>query len=130
MAFRCLANDPYVTDGVWFSLSKKVRRLKRRRARATIYVSKTARLAMKGKVRLRWETRRTVRSKKTGKRRRMWKRIHGGLRSVSIKPTGKRKRLRVTQRLKYKGRWRLRVTYLGKAPYRNSRARSVYFTVK
>jgi hypothetical protein len=56
-----------------------------------------------GKVTANWQTRR-------GKK---WKKIHGGAKNAN-------KPFSFKQKLKFKGRWRVRVEYKGKRPYKNS----------
>lgn len=109
--------------------SPRVKVRKGRRALVVLYLSKTGRLALGGKVRAEWQTKRPAKGKK-GKRKLAWKKIHGGLKSVKISPTGQRGKVQVAQKLRFKGRWRVRLTYLGKPPYRRSASQWVYFTAK
>lgn len=69
--------------------------------------------AIKGKVVVEWQNRRKGR----------WKKIHGAAYNAG-------KPFRFKQRLKYKGRWRVRVRYIGKRPFKSSRSRWIRFTVR
>jgi hypothetical protein len=49
------------------------------------------------------------------KRKGKWKKIHGGMKAAN-KPTG----FTFTQKLKYKGAWRVRIVFQGKKPYKKT----------
>jgi Bacterial Ig domain len=66
-------------------------------------VVKTGQLGLAGKVRVFWQRRTKGR----------WRTIHGGLKPAD-------KRFRFTQRLARPGTWRVRIRYLGVAPYKGS----------
>ncbi len=76
-----------------------------RKASVSGRVRKTGGLGISGKVRVAWQQ----------KRAKTWKTIHGGL-----KPANKAFTFR--QKLKKAGRWRVKVSYLGVAPYKGSSA--------
>jgi hypothetical protein len=67
--------------------------------------------AISGRVRVEWQARRMGR----------WKKVHGGSRNAH-------RPFVFHQRLKYAGRWRVRVVYDGKRPYRRTRSCWVYFS--
>ncbi|HEX2086445.1 MAG TPA: glycosyl hydrolase [Solirubrobacteraceae bacterium] len=67
--------------------------------------------AISGRVRVEWQTRRQGR----------WKKVHGGSRNAH-------RPFVFHQTLKYAGRWRVRVVYDGKRPYRRTRSCWVYFS--
>jgi hypothetical protein len=67
--------------------------------------------AISGRVRVEWQTRRMGR----------WRKIHGGSRNAH-------RPFAFHQKLKYAGRWRVRVVYDGKRPYRRTRSCWVYFS--
>jgi hypothetical protein len=83
-----------------------------RKLRGKLQLPYTFRLTAKDKVRAEWQNRR-------GRR---WKKIHGGLKAAN-KPGG----FTFSQRLKYGGQWRVRVVFLGKAPYRKTASKWVRF---
>jgi hypothetical protein len=67
--------------------------------------------AISGRVRVEWQTRRQGR----------WKKVHGGSRNAH-------RPFVFHQRLKYAGRWRVRVVYGGQRPYRRTQSCWVYFS--
>jgi hypothetical protein len=67
--------------------------------------------AIAGRVRVEWQARRQGR----------WKKVHGGSRNAH-------RPFVFHQTLKYAGRWRVRVVYDGKRPYRRTRSCWVYFS--
>jgi hypothetical protein len=69
--------------------------------------------AVPGRVLVRWE------NKRKGK----WKKVHGAAWNAT-------KPFKFKQQLKYKGQWRVRVTYKGKQPFRSSTSRWLTFKVK
>jgi hypothetical protein len=71
------------------------------------------RFAIPGKVKVQWQNRRGGR----------WKKIHGGAKNAN-------KPFTFTQRLRYSGKWRVRVTYTGKHPFRRSASAWKTFTVR
>jgi hypothetical protein len=70
-----------------------------------------------GKVYAQWQTKRKV-----GKKLR-WKKVHGAAANAN-------KAFKFRQRLKYRGKWRVRVVYKGKRPFRSSHSKWKYFKVK
>jgi len=90
-------------------------RLTGRGRRRTLSGRVTSRLRFQigGKVRVEWQARR-------GRR---WRRIHGAERNAN-------RPFSFTQRLRYSGRWRARVTYRGQHPFRRSTSRWVSFRVR
>lgn len=66
-----------------------------------------------GKIRVEWQ------NKRKGK----WKKIHGGAKNAN-RPFAFR------QKLKYKGQWRVRLVYSGKAPYKKTVSKWVRFRVR
>jgi hypothetical protein len=66
-----------------------------------------------GKVKVEWQ------NKRKGK----WKKIHAGM-SNAAKP------FKFKQQLKYKGNWRVRVTYTGLRPFKSSTSKWISFKVK
>lgn len=91
----------------------KVKVGKARKASISGRVSKTARRALSGKVRVYWQ-------QKRGKK---WKTIHGGLKPAN-------KPFRFSQKVKRSGQWRVRVKYVNVAPYKSSTATSKAFRVR
>jgi Bacterial Ig domain len=81
----------------------RVRVLAGRTATVSGRVIRTGQLGLAGKVRVFWERRTKGR----------WKTIHGGLKPAN-------KRFRFTQRLAGPGTWRVKIRYLGVAPYKGS----------
>jgi len=71
--------------------------------------------AAQGKFVIQWQNRR-------GRR---WKKIHGGARNASSR--GRNVTVTFRQKLKYGGRWRVRVQYKGVAPFRTTNSKWKYF---
>ena len=93
----------------------RIGKVKRTGRKASISgrVKKTAATGLSGKVRVYWQQ----------KRDKKWKTIHGALKAANKPFTFK-------QKLKRKGRWRVRVSYLGKPPLKKSASRYVSFQVR
>jgi hypothetical protein len=68
--------------------------------------------AISGRVKIQWQ------NKRQGK----WKKIHGAAWNAS-------KPFQFKQTLKYKGSWRVRVTYVGKRPFKSSTSKWISFKV-
>jgi hypothetical protein len=66
-----------------------------------------------GKIKVEWQN----------KRKKKWKKIHGASKNANKPFTFK-------QKLKYKGQWRVRVVYTGKAPFKKSVSKWVKFRVR
>jgi hypothetical protein len=98
-----------------FKLAKHVR-CKGRTCTLTGVLSrgKKGRPSIGGKVSVRWE-RRNAKGK--------WRKLAGGLNPAN-------KRFTFKTRLKYGGRWRVRVTYKSVAPYRSAHSKKVSFRVR
>jgi hypothetical protein len=71
-----------------------------------------------GKVKAEWQ------NKRKGK----WKKIHGGLKNAQNK--GANRTLTFKQKLKYKGQWRVRLVYQGKAPFKKTPSKWKTFRVR
>jgi hypothetical protein len=69
--------------------------------------------SLPGKVLVEWHNKRGAR----------WKKVHGAAWNAN-------KAFRFTQRLRYSGRWRVRVRYVGKRPFRNTASRWISFRVR
>jgi hypothetical protein len=81
-------------------------------------VRSTLPFLISGKVKAEWQNRRK------GK----WKKIQGGLKNAQNK--GANRTLTFRQKLKYKGRWRVRLVYQGKAPFKKTASKWKTFTVR
>jgi hypothetical protein len=74
-------------------------------------ISSTLPFAISGRVRVEWQARRMGR----------WKKIHGGSRNAH-------RPFAFHQRLKYAGKWRVRIVYEGQRPYRRTKSCWAYFS--
>src|SRR3712207_4206493 len=76
-------------------------------------IKATLPFAVTGKVKVEWQ------NKRKGK----WKKIHAGQQNAN-------KPFKFKQSLKFKGNWRVRVTYTGKRPFKSSKSKWISFKVK
>ena len=91
---------------------KKAKKSPRKVSYAGKLVSPELDFGITGKVEVVWQA----------KRKGGWKKIHGGTKNAN-------KAFTFNQKLKFKGKWRVRAIFKGKKPYKNSQTKWTQFTV-